>query len=87
MSNTPPFAETPEDNARSNIFATNQVVLGLLLLAHAAVGAYFTPTKGTLFYLTFGIRISQPVLLATWAAFGRQRFYYRLLWSLLICTY
>lgn len=45
------------------------------------------PADKTLAALAAGVAISQPVLLATWAAFARQRFYHRLLWSLLICTY
>ncbi len=87
MSNTPPTDKTPEVNAGNKVFTKNRVVLGLLLLAHAVFGAYCTPTNETLVDLKLGVMISQPVLLAIWGAFTQHRFYYRLLWSLFICTY
>jgi hypothetical protein len=59
----------------------------MLLLAHAVFGAYYTPRNDLLAYAVIGVVISQPIMLALMAAFARQRFYYYLLWALLICTY
>jgi hypothetical protein len=87
MSNTPLTDEAPDANARPSVFTKNHLALGLLLLAHAVIGAYCTPSYKTLSDLTAGVRFSQPILLATWAVLARQGFYYRLLWALLICTY
>jgi len=87
MSSQPPIIESPAETAYRSGFPRHWIVLGLLVLAHAVFGAYSTPANRTLVNLTAGVMISHPILLATWAAFARQRFYHRLLWSLLICTY
>jgi hypothetical protein len=60
---------------------------GLLVLGHAVFGAYFTPIDAGFAAAGLGVKISQPILLAIWAAFARQNLYYRLLWALLLCTY
>ena len=87
MPDSSPLDETPAETAHPSRFPKHWVILGLLFLVHALIGAYCTPADQTLSNLTAGVMISQPILLATWAAFARQRFYHRLLWSLLICTY
>jgi hypothetical protein len=87
MSNAPQTDEVPDGSTRPSVFTKNRIALVLLLLAHAMIGAYCTPSTKTLSDLTAGIRFSQPILLASWAVLARQSFYYRLLWALLICTY
>ena len=87
MSNLLPENQTSEVTGSPKGFPKHWTVLGLLVLAHAVFGAYCISTDKTLCNLTVGVMISQPILLATWAAFARQRFYHRILWSLLICTY
>jgi hypothetical protein len=87
MSSFPPIDETPAETARSSGFPRHWIILGLLVLAHAVIGAYFIPGYSWLFVIAVGAAISQPILLATWAVFARQRFCHRLSWSLLTCTY
>jgi hypothetical protein len=86
-SNTMPSGETSQGNAPPTVFRTHWVVLALLVFAHAVFGAYCTPADRALACLTAGAMIAQPVLLAIWAAFAHQKFYFRVLWSLLVCTY
>jgi hypothetical protein len=88
MSEAPLSADSQKKvNVRLSVFTKTGLALGLLLLAHAVFGAYCTPSGKILSGWMIGARVSQPILLATWAAFRRKRFYYRLLWALLICTY
>ena len=65
------------------------VVLGLLVVAHAGLGSYYNSIGTDLFRskdtMLAGLLSSQPLLLAFWAAFAPQRFYDRILWSLLLC--
>jgi hypothetical protein len=64
--------------------------LGLLVFAHAAIGALFSlhleKSNATVFSLMLGCLLSQPILFAIWAAFAPQRFYHRFLWCLFFCT-
>ena len=87
MSNSPPLDEAPAETVHPSGIPKHWIVLGLLVVAHAVFGAYFKPVAWTLRVMALGSAFSQPILLATWAAFARQRFHHRLLWSLLICTY
>lgn len=92
MSNSSPVDEIPEGNASPTGFPKHWIALGLLVLAHAALGAYFTPIgkraveDETGAFLMIGVLASQPILFAIWAAFAPQRFYHRFLWSLLLCA-
>ncbi|MGO9114244.1 MAG: hypothetical protein ACLP9L_33940 [Thermoguttaceae bacterium] len=93
MSNIVPANEAPEENGPSRGFSKTWIVLGLLVLAHAAFGAYFNPVGDTpneigeirIFFL-LGTLLAQPILFAIWASFAHQRFYHRFLWALLLCT-
>ena len=93
MSTSLPVTESPEGNVAPKGFPKHWIVLGLLVSAHAAFGAYFNPIgyggaefeKIRVFFLT-GALLSQPVLFAIWASFAHQRFYHRFLWALLLCT-
>jgi len=80
---------TPQPEKRS--IPWHWVVLGLLVVAQAGVGAYFNGQISKMGesageFLTLGLLFSQPVLLAFWAAFAPQPFYQRFLWSFLLCT-
>jgi hypothetical protein len=86
MSNPPPVDEAWQETSQPGGFPKHWIVLGLLVVAHAAFGAYVVPSS-RLGELTVGVVITQPMILATWAAFARQRFYRRFLWSLLFCIY
>jgi hypothetical protein len=74
-------------------FPKHWIILGLLIIANAAFGAYFNPNgktssevgEKTAFILT-GFLFTQPFLFALWAAFAPQRFYRRFLWALLLCS-
>jgi hypothetical protein len=65
------------------------IVLGLLVAAHAGVGAWLNPVGNhwteTAAFIFAGFIFSQPILLAFWAAFSSQPFYLRFLWSLFLC--
>ncbi len=87
MSDNLPIAAPSDESIRPGGFPWYLLVLGLLLLAHAMFGAYCAPDNETLCSLKLGVIMSQPVLLAIWAAFAQHRFYFRLLWALLLCTY
>jgi len=75
-------------------FYKHWIVLGLLVIANAAFGAYFNPDgkdsseigEKTAYMLT-GFLHTQPFLFALWAAFAPQRFYQRFLWALLIFSF
>ena len=86
MSDLLPENQPSEETASPKGFPKHWIVLGLLVLAHADLGAYCIPADQTLTNLIAGVMISQPILLANWAAFACQRFYHRILWSLPICT-
>jgi hypothetical protein len=69
------------------------VVLGLLVVAHAELGALWSPAgileaPDDLVYvpLALGFLFSQPLLFAFWTAFAPQRLYQRILWGLLLCA-
>jgi hypothetical protein len=87
MSNSPPVHEVPAETAHPGGFPWHWIVLGMLVLAHAVFGAYCIPAVSMLTAMTLGVVISQPILLAIWPTFARQRYYHCILWSLLICTY
>jgi hypothetical protein len=65
------------------------IVLGLLVVVHAGVGAITNPRNTvhseTVFSFSMGLILSHSILFAFWAAFAPQRFYHRFLWSLLVC--
>jgi len=87
MSDSVPLDEKPKGNGR---LPKTWIVLGLLVVAHAAFGAYFNPSgigwvDEIRMYLLMGAILSQPVLFAIWASFAHHRFYHRFLWSLLLC--
>jgi len=86
MSNSPPVDEAPEETAHPSGFPRHWAILGLPI-AYAGLGLFYDHSDQTFASLAVGVILSQPILLAFWAAFARQRFYYRLLWSLLFCTY
>jgi hypothetical protein len=87
MSDALPNDEIRQQGAPLWPIPANWRVFGLLVLGHAVFGAYFTPIDEALAAVTLGVKVSQPILLAIWAAFARQNLYYRLLWALLLCTY
>jgi hypothetical protein len=69
------------------------IVLGILVLAHAGVGALLNPAghpnalpNNPVVPVALGVLFSQPLLFAFWTAFAPQRFYHRLLWGLLLCA-
>jgi hypothetical protein len=65
------------------------IVLVSLVLAHAILGrifGFFIDKENPLGYMTSGFVLSQPILIAIWAALAPQRFYIRFLWSILLCT-
>ena len=90
MSDSVPINGTPEGNAHPS---KTWIVLGLLVLAHAAFGACFNPNAQTIEsgrivpFLLLGVLFSQPILFAIWASFAHQRFYHRFLWSLFLFTW
>ncbi len=93
MSDPLPVNEVPEANAGPKGFPRHWIVLGLLVLANAALGAYFNPIGSgpteigeIRMFCLLGAILSQPVLFAIWASFAHSRFYHRFLWSLLLCT-
>ena len=63
------------------------IVLGLLVVVHAGLGAWLDPigNGGEGGRMMIGFLFSQPILLAFWAALAPQHFYHRYLWSLLLC--
>jgi hypothetical protein len=65
------------------------VVLGLLVVVHAGLGAWLNALSYqcglSIGNILGGFLSSQPVLFAFWAAFAPQRFYHRFLWALLLC--
>jgi uncharacterized membrane protein YesL len=68
---------------------THWIVLGLLVVTHAGIGAYFYgqlinigDRRGP---LMVGFLLSQPILLAFWAGFASQPFRQRFLWTLTLC--
>jgi hypothetical protein len=66
------------------------IVLGLLVVVHAGLGAYFyslvaSHLSHSLESILMGFILSQPILFAFWSAFAPQRFHHRFLWSLLLC--
>ena len=81
MAEVLPLNEVPEHRRPSH----HWIVLGLLVVAHAEFGLYFTPNGKAiddgevLSVLMLGFLGSQPILLAIWAAFAPQRFYHRFL--------
>ena len=88
MSNSLPAVGSPEVNASPKGVSRHWIVLGLLVVAQAAFGACFIPrgrTLGIAGFVLIGAILSQPILLAIWAAFAHQRFYCRILWALLLC--
>ncbi len=91
MSNSLSVDDNAERNDRPWHISKTWVVLGLLVLTHAAFGAWFNPNgtgsgDATIRMSLLGFLVSQPILFAIWASFAHQRFYYRFLWSLLLCT-
>ncbi|MGD0517667.1 MAG: hypothetical protein ABSA26_09045 [Thermoguttaceae bacterium] len=65
------------------------IVLGSLVFAHTVLGrvcGFFIERDDPLGYLIFGFVLSQPILIAIWAALAPQRFYIRFLWGLLLFT-
>jgi hypothetical protein len=85
--------EIPEIRGKEAIIRSSipkhWIVLGLLVLAHVVLGrvcGFFIDRDNPLGYMTSGFVLSQPILIAMWAALAPQRFYHRFLWSLLICT-
>jgi hypothetical protein len=66
------------------------IVLGLLVVVHAAFGGYIysailqRPDK-PFFLMSLGFVLSHPIFFAIWAAFAPQRFYHRFFWSFLLC--
>jgi len=97
MSDSSPLDDVKADQASvaadKRPFPKHWIVLGLLLIANAAFGAYFNPNgknssevgEKTAFMLT-GFLCTQPFLFALWAAFAPHRFYRRFLWALLLCS-
>ncbi len=86
-----PLDDSPEGNARPSGWSKTWIVLGLLVLAHAVVGAYLDFLvsdlgEKILGFLLMGVLVSQPILFSIWASFAHQRFYRRFLCSLLLCT-
>jgi len=80
---------TPNPENRS--FPWHWIVLGLLVVAQAGLGAYAAGRFDSGMddvdrRLMTGFLLSQPLLLAFWAAFSPQRFYQRFLWSVLLCA-
>ena len=66
------------------------IVLGILVVVHAGVGACIYPLialnpDNPFLLLAFGLILSHPTLFAIWAAFAPQRFYHRFFWSCLLC--
>ena len=97
MSDSMPLDEVsetpPKENANRRSIPKHWIVLGLLVFAHAAFGVSFTTVlRGQQKYpeiispILIGFLYSQPIMFAIWAAFAPQRFYHRILWSLLLCT-
>ncbi|MEN6451739.1 MAG: hypothetical protein ABFC96_14705 [Thermoguttaceae bacterium] len=91
MPETLPLTE-PSEEPPKRLFKTWKV-LGLLVVVHAAFGAYFTPlgkpvsdTAPVAPCLLIGFILSQPLMFAIWASLASQRFYHRFLWSLLLCS-
>jgi hypothetical protein len=86
----------PKEHAGRRSISKHWLVLGLLVLAHAAFGIGFgffaqvadedmETYRVYVFFIMLGFILSQPILLAMWAALAPQRFYHRFLWSLLLC--
>jgi len=65
------------------------IVLGLLVVGHAGIGAYLYSNRPKSFsiadFMMEGVLISQPILLAFWAGFASQPFPQRFLWAFLLC--
>ena len=58
------------------------IILGLLVIAHAVLGrifGFFIDKENPHGYMTSGFVLSQPILIAIWAALAPQRFYIRFL--------
>jgi hypothetical protein len=92
MSNTMPPNEAPEANGPPRGLTKPWIVLGLLVLAHAVLGAYFNPNGMPSYQVSairviviLGVFVSQPFLFAIWASLAQQRLFPRLLWSILLC--
>jgi hypothetical protein len=65
------------------------IVLVALVLAHALfsrVCGFFIENSNPLSYMISGVVLSQPILIAIWAALAPQRFYIRFLWGFLSFT-
>jgi len=65
------------------------IVLGLLVVGHAGIGAYLYGTPPTEIgrsgeLVMGGVLMSQPILLAFWAGFASQPFRQRFLWAFLL---
>ncbi len=82
MSNSLSVDENAERNDRPRRISKTWIVLGLLVLAQAAFGAYFTPIGEPVVgdrlaaFLMLGAIVSQPILFSIWASFAHQRFYH-----------
>ena len=73
------------------VFPKYWIVLGLLIVAHAAFVAYFNPEEAApgaypeiALYMMFGCLLSQAALFALWSVFAQQPFYQRFLWAFLL---
>jgi hypothetical protein len=93
MSDSLPLDEVPENRgieaSINRSIPKHWIVLGLLVLVHAVLGrvcGFFIDRDNPLGYMISGFVLSQPILIAIWAALAPQRFYIRFLWSLGLCT-
>ncbi len=96
MSDLSPLDDANADQASVAVdkrpFPKHWIALGLLVIANAALGAYFHPMNRDIYdsekvlFAILGFLLAQPILFALWAAFAPQRFYHRLLWAFLLCT-
>lgn len=88
MSDSLPLNEISEYRRSTS---NHWIVLGLLVIAHAGLVAYFSSARLRDNYpsypLIVGVIFSQPLILAFWTAFAPQRFYHRFLWGLLLCAF
>jgi hypothetical protein len=68
------------------------VVLGLMLVANAPIGVYYSPLNRVASrpeepdFIMIGFLTVQPVFFSLWAAFTLQPLFQRLLWSFFVCT-
>jgi hypothetical protein len=93
MSESSPIDEARQETAQPSRFPRHWVILGLLVLAHAALAAWLNPfgmSRGEVgemqWPLVAGVLFSQPILFAFGGSFVVGKFYIRLpLFLLLLC--